>query len=180
DIGVLYKTTDPLLGNPLSLGANLANLGTEMAYIDRAQADPIPTNLKFGMAWRLWNDGYFDEGSGEFYTLNSLTLAFDMNKLLVRKFPNGETDPFYIALFTAWTDEPFFYDLIYDVGLEYWYTDMVALRIGYWNDEIGKVKPFTYGASFKVSAYRFDFSYISEEKGHPLAGTTHLSLTVDF
>ncbi|MDP8229387.1 MAG: PorV/PorQ family protein, partial [Candidatus Electryoneaceae bacterium] len=42
DIGVLYKTTDPLLGNPLSLGANLANLGTEMAYIDRAQADPIP------------------------------------------------------------------------------------------------------------------------------------------
>lgn len=169
DIGILHKIRDPLLRKPLSLGANLANLGPKMAYIDRAQADPIPTNLKFGLAWQVIDDAF-----------NKLTLAFDMNKLLVTKHPDGSTDPVYIALFTSWTDEPFFHDLIYDVGMEYWYTNIVALRMGYWNDEIGKVKPITYGASFKVSAYRFDFSYISAGKGHPLTDTTHLSLTIGF
>ncbi|MBM3329191.1 MAG: UPF0164 family protein [Calditrichaeota bacterium] len=167
DLGVLYKTVDPLLNRNLNLGANLSNLGPKMAYIDRAQADPIPTNLKFGFAWELVNDGY-----------NKLTLAYDMNKLLVRKHPDGTTDPFFIALYTAWTDEPVFIDMTYNVGLEYWYSDLVALRFGYWNDEIGKVKPLTYGASFKVSTYRFDFSYISAGKGHPLTDTMRLSLTI--
>ncbi len=169
DLGLLYKTHDPLLGQPLNLGANLSNMGPKMAYIDRAQADPIPTNLKFGLAWHLIDDAH-----------NRLTLAYDMNKLLVRKHPDGETDPFYIALFTAWLDEPFFFDLIYNVGFEYWYSDLVSLRVGYYNDQLGKVKPLTYGASFKVSAYRFDFSYISAGKGHPLTDTLRLSLTIGF
>lgn len=171
DMGLLYKTTEPLLNKPFHLGMNLSNMGPKMAYIDRAQADPIPTNLKAGFAWMLVNDSY-----------NKVTFAAEINKLLVRKRSNGDTDPFYVALFTSWFDEedPFLEDLIYNMGMEYWYTDMVGLRFGYWHDEIGKVTPFTYGASFRVSAYRFDFSYISEEKGHPLTGTTHLSLTVTF
>lgn len=166
DLGLLHITRDPLLNQDLRFGANLANLGPKMAYIDRAQADPIPTNLKMGLSWSLYNDGY-----------NKLTWVGDINKLLVRKHPDGSTDPFYIALFTAWTDEPFFLDLIYNTGLEYWYTDMIALRVGYWNDELGKVKPLTFGGSLKVSAYRFDFSYISAGKGHPLTDTMRFSLT---
>ncbi len=168
DLGVLYKTYDPIFYKPLNFGANLANMGPKMSYIDRAQADPIPTNLKFGFAYSMVDDGF-----------NKLTLLGDMNKLLVRKHADGETDPFYIALATAWTDVPFWYDLIYNVGMEYWYSDMVALRFGYWNDEIGQVKPLTYGASFKVSAYRFDFSYIAAGKGHPLTDTMRLSLSID-
>lgn len=169
DLGLLYHTKEPLLNRPLSLGANLCNMGPKMAYIDVKQADPIPTNLRFGLAWHLVNDTY-----------NKLTLAYEMNKLLVRKHPDGSTDPFYIALVTAWTDEPVFKDMTYNMGLEYWYSDLVALRFGYWNDEMGKVKPLTYGASFKVSAYRFDFSYISAGKNHPLTDTMRLSLTIGF
>jgi len=169
DIGILHKTIDPLFGNKLQLGANLSNLGPKMSYIDVAQADPIPTGLAMGFAYSLLDDSY-----------NKLVLTGETDKLLVRKYPDGKTDPFYIALFTAWTDEPFFYDLIYHAGMEYWYSDMVGLRMGYWNDEIGKVKPVTYGASFKVSAYRFDISYLTAEKGHPLTGTTHFSITIDF
>ncbi len=168
DLGLLHKTRDPLFGNRLSLGANLSNMGPKMAYIDRAQADPIPTTLRVGMAWSLIDDSF-----------NRLVFAYDMNKLLVRKHSDGSTDPFYIALFTAWTDEPVFLDMIYNVGLEYWYSDLVSLRLGYWNDELGQVKPLTYGASFKVSSYRFDFSYISAGKGHPLTDTMRLSLTIN-
>ncbi len=169
DLGLLYKTHDPLLYKPLNFGANLANMGPKMSYIDRAQADPIPTNLKFGFAWSFVSDEY-----------NKLSLVGDVNKLLVTKHEDGETDPFYIAIVTSWFDCPFWYDLIYNTGLEYWYSDLVALRVGYWNDEIGKVKPITYGASFQVSTYRFDFSYISAGKGHPLTDTLRLSLSIGF
>lgn len=169
DLGMLYKTRDPLLFKPLNLGANLANMGPKMSYIDRAQADPIPTNLKFGFAWSFVSDEF-----------NKLSLVGDVNKLLVTKHDDGETDPFYIALATSWTEGPFWYDMIYNVGMEYWYSDLVALRVGYWNDELGKVKPITYGASFQVSTYRFDFSYISAGKGHPLTDTLRLSLSLGF
>ncbi len=167
DLGVLYKMTDPFIGKPLNFGANLANMGPKMSYIDRAQADPIPTNLKFGLAWRMIDDRY-----------NKLTLAFDMNKLLVRKHDDARTDPFYIALATAWTDQPVFIDMIYNLGMEYWYSDMVALRFGYWNDQLGHLKPMTYGASFKVSAYRFDFSYIFGEGSETQENTMRLSMNI--
>jgi hypothetical protein len=168
DLGVLYKMTDPLLHKELSLGACLANMGPKVSYIDVAQADPLPTNLKFGAAWKFVDDGF-----------NKLTLSADMNKLLVRKLSNGKTDPFFIALFTAWTDEPVFIDMIYNTGLEYWYQDLVALRFGYWNDQLGALKPYTFGASFKVSAYRFDFSYTFGEAGTGVQNrTTRLSLNI--
>jgi len=167
DLGVLYKWNDPFLHKQLNFGANLANMGPKMSYIDRAQADPIPTNLKFGLAWVPINDGY-----------NKVTLAYDMNKLLVRKHSDGKTDPFFIALATAWTDQPVFIDMIYNVGVEYWYSDMVALRYGYWNDQLGHLKPMTYGASFKISAYRFDFSYIFGEGSETQKNTMRLSLNI--
>ena len=43
--------TDEDIGKKLSIGANLSNLGPKMYYIDRAQADPIPTNLRLGFAY---------------------------------------------------------------------------------------------------------------------------------
>lgn len=179
DLGLLHKTRDPLMKMPLNFGVNLSNMGPKMIYIDAAQADPIPTNLRLGLAWWMLDDGY-----------NKLALSGDVNKLLVRKHKDGSTDPFYVALVTAWTDEeyfdgkfpyvqkPFIHDLILNLGAEYWYSDLVALRMGYWNDHVGKVFPLTYGASFKVSTYRFDFSYISAGKGHPLTDTMRLSLTI--
>lgn len=184
DLGILHKTVDPFFHMPLNLGANLSNMGPKMAYIDAAQADPIPTNLKMGFAWRVIDDGF-----------NRVTFVGDINKLLVRKYADGSTDPFYAAIFTSWLyhtkrnenlqledvsydARDFFADIIMNVGAEYWYSDLVALRAGYWNDQLGKVFPITYGASFKVSTYRFDFSYISAGKGHPLTDTMRLSMTI--
>jgi len=167
DLGVLYHTHDPLLFKPLSFGANLANMGPKMAYIDQAQADPIPTNLKFGLAWKPIDDGY-----------NEITLTADMNKLLVRKHPDAKTDPFYIALFTAWTDQPVFIDMIYNMGVEYWYSDMVAFRFGYWHDQLGDLKPMTFGASFKITGWRFDLSRIFGKGSNTQENTTRVTVNV--
>ncbi len=165
DLGWLWHT--PV--NNLDVGANLSNMGPPVAYIDAAQADPLPTNLKLGVAYHVVNTPY-----------NKVTLVGDVNRELVRRYEDGDTDPFYLAMFTAWSDGPFWTTMIYNVGAEYWYTDLIGLRVGYWNDELGKVKPLTFGASLQYSLYRFDFSYVAAGEGHPLTDTMRFSLSIGF
>ncbi|MDK9700495.1 MAG: PorV/PorQ family protein [bacterium] len=164
DIGVLHKMT---MIKGLQLGANISNLGPKISYIDAAQADPIPTNLKMGFAYHVLDSEF-----------NKLTVLGDIDKELVRKKPDGTSDPFYVALVSSWFDEPLLQEMIYHVGTEYWYTNLVGLRMGYWNDQQGKVKPLTFGASLQYSVYRFDFSYVSAGEGHPLTDTMRFSLSI--
>ncbi|MGE5437228.1 MAG: PorV/PorQ family protein, partial [Syntrophothermus sp.] len=44
---------DEDIGGQLSIGVNLSNLGPKIYYIDKAQADPIPTNFRLGFAYQI-------------------------------------------------------------------------------------------------------------------------------
>ncbi len=162
DVGVLYKVSF-LRG--LSFGANLSNMGPKITYIDAAQADPIPTNLKVGIAYKVLDLEY-----------NKLTIAIDTNKLLVVR-RGDEAEAFYKALFSSWTDDKAD-KLISSCGAEYVYNDMISLRAGYYYDEDGKVKYPSFGAGLQYSRFRFDFAYVAAEQGHPLSDTMRFSLTV--
>ena len=170
----------------LSLGLNLSNMGPKITYIDAAQADPLPTNLKVGFAYKLVNSKY-----------NKLTLVGDLNKLMVTRHPDGTSDPFYKALFTSpWTitevekknigseeDEEIvsqkkIFNGILSAGMEYWYSDLIALRAGYYYDRPGNVKYTSFGAGIQYFRYRFDFAYVSAPEGSPLANTMRFSLTL--
>jgi len=171
DMGVLYKFKK---WKKLQIGASLTNMGPKISYIDRAQADPLPTNLKMGIAYKLLDSEY-----------NRFTLTADVDKELVAKDPEtGETDPFYIAMFTSWYNDGGFMsadeieEFIWHFGAEYWYGNLVGLRCGYWHDSLGKVKPFTAGFSVQYGAYRFDFGYMSAGENHPVTDTMRFSLTV--
>ncbi len=175
DIGVLYRTS--LFNMPLSLGANLQNLGPRITYIDADQADPIPTNIRVGFGLRLVET-----------EANSLTLAADFSRILVRRYEapeGGETpqpDPFYKAIFTAWGDEGL-KKVIISSGLEYWYTDLIALRAGYFHEEkvAGGRKFLTFGAGIRYDIYGFDFSYIATlEENHPLSDTLRFTLLLSW
>jgi len=168
DLGILYRFS---FMPRLTFGANLSNLGPKITYVDAAQADPLPTNLKIGLAYRLLNSEY-----------NKLTLCMDTNKLLVVKNEDG-SDPFYKAVFTAWSDGSFAEQaqrLISSVGMEYVYNNMIFLRAGYYYDEEGKVKYPSFGAGLQYSKFRFDFAYVAAEQGHPLSDTMRFSLTAAF
>lgn len=181
-------------GNRLSLGVNLSNLGPKISYIDQAQADPIPTNFRLGLALRLFEDDF-----------NSLTYTLDFSKLLVDKglaFRNDgdsivtqstfQRKDFYEAIFTAWGDQSFseeLRDIVTSMGLEYWYGDpqdfMFALRGGYFYEDpsYGNRKFITMGAGIRYDMYGFDFSYIStsvfkDGENHPLADTLRFSLLI--
>ena len=181
DVSTLYKFP---FAPRLSLGMNLSNMGPKITYIDAAQADPLPTNLKLGLGYRIIDSEF-----------NKLTVVADMNKMMVNRKSDGTTDPFYAALFTSpWTvEEPdetdddgnvistnSMFNGIISGGLEYWYSDLFALRAGYYWDEPGKVKYTSFGAGIQYHLYRFDFGYVAADEGHPLSNTMRFSLTIGF
>ena len=165
DLGWLYKAGF-LRG--LSFGANLSNLGPKITYIDAAQADPLPTNLKIGAAYKVLDSEF-----------NRLTFALEFNKLLVVRNPDGTSEQFYRAIIKDW-DSDELKEVIVNVGAEYWYSNMIALRAGYHSDKEGKVNYAAFGFGLKYSLYRFDFAYVAGDEGHPLSGTTRFSLAFGF
>ncbi|GJQ31752.1 MAG: hypothetical protein HBSAPP04_05910 [Ignavibacteriaceae bacterium] len=188
DLGLMWRPTslvlpfvDYDLGNKFSIGLNLSNLGPKISYIDRAQADPIPTQFRLGFAYRILSDEY-----------NSLTYTLDFAKLLVRRYPDGTSDEFYKALFTAWGDKTIgeeLADVVTSMGLEYWYGTpgdfLFALRGGFFYEDpnYGNRKFVTMGAGIRYDIYGFDFSYIStsvfkDGENHPLSDTLRFTILV--
>jgi hypothetical protein len=177
DLALMYRPTKleiPLLGdigNAFSVGVNLSNLGPKVTYVDADQADPLPTNLRVGLGYKLLNDEY-----------NNLQLGLDFSRLLVRRREDQTSDPFYKALLTAWGDGSGLKKVIVSGGAEYWYgaPRLIALRLGYFyeNPNYGNRKFLTFGAGIRYDIYGFDFSYISAADNHPLSDTIRFSLLI--
>jgi hypothetical protein len=187
DVGAMWRPKDLIipftgidLGQNLSIGLNLSNLGPKIYYIDKAQADPIPTNFRLGFAYRIFSDEF-----------NSLTYTLDFSKLLVTK-DSTSSDEFYKALITAWTNKPFkeeLRDIVTSMGLEYWYGTpgdfLFALRSGFFYEDpnYGNRKFITFGAGIRYDIYGFDFSYITtsvfkDGENHPLSDTLRFTVLI--
>ncbi len=151
---------DEDIGKKFSVGLDLSNLGPKIYYIDRAQADPIPTNFRLGFAYQLFNDKY-----------NSLIYTVDFNKQLINKdTAANSSQEFYQAVFTSWTNKPFSEELRSiqtSMGMEYWYGEpgnfLFALRTGFFYEDpsYGNRKFLTFGAGVRYDIYGFDFSYLT-------------------
>ncbi|MCS7014063.1 MAG: type IX secretion system outer membrane channel protein PorV [Chloroherpetonaceae bacterium] len=186
DVAALWR---PQLGgwlsDRLSFGLNISNIGPAMTYVDAAQADPLPTNFRAGLAFRLLNDDY-----------NKMTIAADFSRLLVRRtvefvqrgdttVPVVKTDNVFQALITSWGAEALLRTFTTGVGVEYWYgkPSLLALRAGYFHEDqrAGGRQFLTFGAGLRYSSFGVDFSYLQAiEQNHPLAGTVRLSLVLNF
>jgi len=194
DIAMLYRPQKlylPLIGDfsrRFSFGMNLSNLGPKIYYIDQAQADPIPTNLRMGIALKLLDIDY-----------NSFTYTLDFSKLLVHKRKKDPVtgqdippDGLPKSLITSWTDEPFKEELrqiVTSTGLEYWYgmpgDFMFAARVGFFYEDpaYGNRKFVSLGAGVRYDMYGFDFSYITTsmfkgQENHPLNETLRFTLSI--
>ncbi len=199
DLGWYYRKPLVFSGknSELSFGVHLSNIGQKITYSTKSSENFIPANLRFGTAFKTNLDPF-----------NTLTLAFDVNKLLVPTPPRYQTDDngnfvidpitnerviasgkdpnrsFISATFGSLGDAPNGFseemqELMYAVGLEYWYRDIFAARAGYFfeHKNKGNRKYLTLGAGFRYQIFGFDFSYIVPQKqNHPLADTLRLSL----
>jgi hypothetical protein len=181
DIGLLYKPlflkipfTDIDLGKSINFGVSISNIGPKMSYIDRAQADPLPMNLRLGVAYKVLESEF-----------NNITFTAEVSRLLVNRWAD-KSDEFYKAMFSTWTQGSFSEQLrrfTTGLGLEYWYGEpkLIALRVGYFYEDPreGNRKFMTFGAGLRYDLYEFNFGYISTmEERHPLGETLRLTLSI--
>ncbi|MEP7146331.1 MAG: type IX secretion system outer membrane channel protein PorV [bacterium] len=190
DLSTMYRPVKgpKFLSNRFSAGVNLSNMGPKISYVDAAQADPIPQQLRLGIAYEILKSEF-----------NSLTITADFSKLLVNRVlqiedttggvtrivQEGSVDPFYKALFSSWKGglNGIAKSFQTSIGAEYWYNKLIALRAGYFYEDPanGNRKFFTLGAGIRYDLYGFDFGYISTiEETHPLANTLRFGLLVNF
>lgn len=168
DLGLLYH---PGFAKNLSLGVNLSNFGPKITYIDKEQADPIPTNLRLGLAYRIINSEF-----------NKLTFVYDANRLLVPRDEEKRRKSFVSYIYNGW-DGSVLKRFSHSFGLEYWYTNLIALRSGYFYEDpsFGDRNFWTFGGGLKIAFLGVDFSYIlATADDHPLANTMRFSLSADF
>ncbi|MBI4809876.1 MAG: type IX secretion system outer membrane channel protein PorV [Ignavibacteriales bacterium] len=188
DIGTLWRPTSlvlPYIGDiedRFSVGMNLSNLGPKLTYIQQAQADPLPTNLRLGFAFKIIKSEY-----------NNITGILDFSRMLVRRYAQEKdtagnvikesyVDNLPKSLFSAWGSGGL-KKITIAGGLEYWYgkPKLFALRWGYFYEhpQYGNLKFMTFGAGIRYDIYGFDFSYLSAiEENHPLSETLRFTLVI--
>ena len=151
DLGFYYNKEITITNrtSELSFGTHISNIGGKITYGSSKSLDFIPANLRFGTSLKTFLDQY-----------NSITLAFDLNKLMVPSPPiyeidqNGEyvIDPItnepkilkgknpnrsvLSGMFSSFSDAPDGFneeikEITFSSGFEYWYRDFFALRSGY-------------------------------------------------
>lgn len=175
DIGIYY--TKPMLSknSTLSWGAAITNLGAKISYSDANNRDFIPTNLRMGGAYKIEVD-----------PKNSFTFAADLNKLLVPSPPrNNSTEPLLSGIFSSFTDARSGFneeirEFMASLGVEYWYDNKFAGRVGYFNEakDKGNRKYLTAGIGFRLEKLGLDMAYLvpTNKRENALAETLRITL----
>ncbi|MBU3853039.1 MAG: type IX secretion system outer membrane channel protein PorV [Candidatus Paraprevotella stercoravium] len=174
-------------------GLNISNIGSKISYGGDDNAEFIPTNLRMGINFLIPVNEY-----------NKISLAADVNKLLVPTYPiqgDDETSEDYqqrvqkdyydispiSGIFKSFSDAPGGFkeelqEIQWSVGAEYSYNDRFILRGGYHHESAnkGNRKYFTAGAGFRMSVFSLDCAYvISTAQSNPLDQTLRFTLGFD-
>lgn len=187
DISFYYLNDEVKLGNSpatISAGLSVSNLGAKMTYTEDAQnKDFLPANIGIGGALQMEIDQY-----------NEITFAADLNKLMVPAMYNSINGDFRdlsvpSSIIQSFSDAPGgmkeeLREIIYQIGLEYWYDKQFALRAGYFYEHgtKGGRNFATVGVGLKYNVFGLNFSYLipTSTIRNPLDNTLRFSLNFDF
>lgn len=173
----------------LTVGAAFTNIGPKISYTKSTNKDFIPTNMGVGAALTMDFDEY-----------NSLTVTTDINKLMVptaneaidstnASFQDWKNMSPIEGMFSSFSDasgggKEELRELMYSVGLEYWYDKQFAVRAGYYSEHAtkGNRKFLTLGLGLKYQVFGLNFSYLvpTTAQRNPLDNTLRFSLLFDF
>lgn len=177
DIGVYYtKPLQSARNSSLSLGAQISNIGAKLSYTDNNNKDFLPTNLRLGGAFTTQLDPF-----------NTLTFLLDFNKLMVPSVLDSasEDKTLLSGMFGSFSDAPGggseeLREIMTSVGIEYWYREIFAARLGYFleAEEKGNRKYMTVGVGFRKNNFGIDVAYIvpTNQREHPLAETLRFTI----
>jgi hypothetical protein len=172
DIGIFFtKPLQSAKNSTLSLGAQISNIGAKISYTDNNNKDFLPTNLRLGGAFTTQLDPY-----------NSFTFILDFNKLMVPTVDTGQS--LLSGMFGSFTDgedaQEELHEIMTSLGIEYWYRETFAARLGYFleAEDKGNRKYLTAGLGFRRNNFGIDMAYIvpTNQREHPLAETLRFTL----
>jgi hypothetical protein len=142
------------------VGFHLQNMGPSIFYISREEADPIPFTVHLGLSYKAVQTPFLD-----------LRLLFDIDREIVKNYPDKRPDPFYVALWTGLLHDTTttlrqkLEEVNLHAGLELWYANLLALRLGHLFDYAGKRFELTVGIGIKYANLNFDWSFIYSPEG---------------
>lgn len=182
DLSIYGDNTNEDDGSGLTYGLTLTNLGGKVGYTDNAETkDFIPANLGAGVAY-TW----------AFQEEHKITLAFDLNKLLVPAFPettgdsatdaNAINDYHTQSVFSSWFKSFGNNAFSGSLGAEYTYNNQFSLRAGYYKEtkQMGDRSYFSAGVGLTYQVYTFDFSYLAPSGNgvtrNPLSNTLRFTV----
>lgn len=187
----------------VSGGLNISNVGAKISYTDNATSqskDFIPIQMRLGGGLKI----HLDE-------TNTVTFLADFTKLLVptppkykldangQKIPDGSggyeieagKDPYRSitsGILGSFNDAPGgakeeLKEINKAVGMEYWYDNLVAFRMGFFHEDKtkGNRQYLTFGMGIKYSVFAIDLAYLVPlSQRNPLQNTLRFSLGFDF
>lgn len=161
DIGLLKKN---LFVDHLNFALVLANIGPSVYYVDKTIEDPIPLTWRIGLSYEILSLADY-----------RWTVVADYNREVVYDDDKGNPEPFYIACWKSILDpeipntkglETAKNSLMqgeFNVGMEFIYSNTVALRAGFLYDRTGQRKEVDFGFGFMLSdMLQFDFATIQD------------------
>ena len=194
-----YFTTYPVIGRnecQWSWGWNISNIGSKVSYNNGEDPAFLPANLRLGTAFTFPLADY-----------HNLTLALDLNKLLVPARPresdysdDPEGQAEYLealekwentssisGIFKSFSDAPGGFkeelrEITMSIGAEYSYNQQFFVRAGYFyeNQYKGNRQYFSFGAGFSLNVVRLDAAYmLATAQTSPLDQTLRFTLTFD-
>jgi len=122
----------------LSIGTVLHNIGSDIHYTDIGGSDPLPWLYRLGITYTPIENKYF-----------SCSLSGEVTKVLVSMFAQEENsfwENLKYEIKEAWKG----------IGLELTCYKIVSLRGGYFHDEEGARKGFTFGGGINIKNFELD------------------------
>ena len=144
DGAALYRMTRDSL--TLSLGANMQNLGSEVAFINEDQSTPLPRNLRLGAALQ------FHSHTGSEGSEVGGVVVIDHSQSLVT------------SDFETWNGGAELYGDVHDLV-------RLSLRGGYYDDSKHEIKGATIGVGLRVAGLSLDVGQIPPGRGLKRAST---------
>lgn len=206
DVSAYYVNDDVQIGDKDAIfraGINISNIGAKMTYTETADPDFIPTNLKIGQATTFLLDEYNEITI--LTDINKLLVptppiyGLDNDTIIAGRDP--ENVSVASGIFGSFSDAPGFDDnndgviddgsvmteelreISYSVGMEYWYDQQFAVRLGYFYEHPtkGNRQYFTMGIGLKLNVFGLDLSYlVGGGQQNPLSNTLRASIKFDF
>jgi hypothetical protein len=150
----------------MRLGLTFANMGPNIFYISRDQADPIPFTVNLALAYK-------DKFNIADLPVLEACAELRADREIVKNYPDRQPDPFYKAIFTGLFNDTSqtvaqkFEEINWHLGCEVSFARIVSLREGLLIDPAGR--RFEHHFGFGLSAYdhfQWDFSFIYSPEGY--------------